>query len=165
MFSSVILPRGGVPECSRGGPNGPPLGPHVGPYGPGPYGRPEHLWAGSLWAPPWLLLGPLAFVGSPGPLGPGPCGLWGEMHRWGSICSTGMHRFHPEFDPGSTPSCIHKGRDIYICIHIHIRRSRLLSKGRGGLSFYPHTSAGIRSAATSRFSGEPETLNGTHKTD
>ena len=67
MFSSVILPRGGPPECSRGGPNRPPLGTH----GPGPFGRPWALIGRALVGPPGLLWAPL-----------GPCGpAWALLGR------------------------------------------------------------------------------------
>ena len=54
MFSLVIFPMGSCPECSRGGPNGPPLGPH----GPVPCG------------PPWALMGRALMRPLPGTPGP-----------------------------------------------------------------------------------------------
>ena len=56
----VILPMRSCPECSREGPNGPPLGL----CGPGPN------------RPPWPLMGQ-ALVGPPGPLRARP--LWARL--------------------------------------------------------------------------------------
>ena len=64
MFLSVTLPRGGPPECYRGGPNGPP----VGLMGQALIGPPGPSWARPLWDP-WALMGH-ALAGPLGPCGP-----------------------------------------------------------------------------------------------
>ena len=81
MFSSSSFPMGSCLECSRGGPNGPPLGPHgralvrpLGLHGQGPCGLPGPLWARHLWASLGPLRAPL------GPCGSGTCGApWALM--------------------------------------------------------------------------------------
>ena len=107
-----VLIQGGSLECSRGGPNGPPLGLH----GPGPDG------------PPWALMG-RALMGLLCPYGPGPYGPPGASWA-GPLCPPGPSCMQIDiyniyiYMYMSTYAGVHTNvfvcRYIYICIYVSV---------------------------------------------
>ena len=97
-----VLIQGGSLECSRGGPNGPPLGLH----GPGPDG------------PPWALMG-RALMGLLCPYGPGPYGPPGASWA-GPLCPPGPSCMQIDIYNIYIYICICLRMQVYICMSLYV---------------------------------------------